>query len=72
MKYIHVYTLLLMFVYFTSCKGQNQTELPIADTKSVNKEVITTHGPKSITRNLIQDRKGNFSIRWRIIYQYYK
>ena len=28
MKYIHLYTLLLMFVFHTSCGGQNQTNVP--------------------------------------------
>lgn len=59
MKYAHVYALFLMFVFNTSCKGQKKTDLPKENTKSENSAVITSDGPKSITRNIIQDRKGN-------------
>ena len=47
MKYAQIYTLFLMFVFCTSGKGQNKTELP------------KDNGPQAITRNIIQDRKGN-------------
>lgn len=33
-----------------------------ADTGSENKVVMILHGPKGITRNVIQDRKGNIWI----------
>jgi len=53
------YTLFLMLVFYTSCKGQNQTDLPKENIKSENKAVPGSHGPDRITRNIIQDRKGN-------------
>ncbi|HEY9003366.1 MAG TPA: two-component regulator propeller domain-containing protein [Mucilaginibacter sp.] len=56
------YALFLMLIFCTYCKGQNKTELPKADTKPENKELITSHGPKNIVRNIIQDRKGNIWI----------
>jgi ligand-binding sensor domain-containing protein len=58
MKYIHVYTLLLMVVFCSSC-GQNQRKGQEIIINSENKGVITSYGPKWITRNVIQDRKGN-------------
>ncbi|WP_257670879.1 ligand-binding sensor domain-containing protein [Parapedobacter tibetensis] len=67
-KYAHIYTLFLMFVFNTSCEGQNKadssnkTELPKDNINSETKEVITSHGPESITRNIIQDRNGDIWI----------
>ena len=61
MKYVHAFVL-LMLVFCTYCKGQNKTELQKPNTRSKNKEVITSHGPKTITRNIIQDRKSNIWI----------
>ncbi|OKS86158.1 ligand-binding sensor domain-containing protein [Mucilaginibacter polytrichastri] len=60
MKYIHLYALFFMFVFYTSCV-QNQTEGKIMINSETN-GVITAHGPERITRNLIQDRKGNIWI----------
>src|SRR5471030_2804482 len=62
MKYTHVYALFLMFVFNTSCKGQNKTDLPKDNIKSETKDVVTSSGPNRITRNIIQDRKGNIWI----------
>jgi ligand-binding sensor domain-containing protein len=71
MKYIHLYALLLIFVFCTSCKGQNKTELPKENIKSEIKEVIISHGPKTITRNIIQDKKGNIYIAsWQGVFRY--
>lgn len=61
-KHTHIYILFLILAFCTSCNGQNKTELPKVDTKSKNKEVIAPPGPKTITRNIIQDRKGNIWI----------
>jgi ligand-binding sensor domain-containing protein len=58
MKYIHVYTLFLMGVFCSSC-GQNPRIGQEIMINSENKGVITSYGPKWITRNVIQDRKGN-------------
>ena len=60
-KYAHIYILFLMLAFFTSC-GQNQTEGKKIIINSETKGVITSHGPKWITRNIIQDRKGNIWI----------
>ena len=60
MKY--VYTYLLLLVFCTYYKGQNKTDLSKGPINSETKEVITSHGPKRITRNIIQDRKGNIWI----------
>ncbi|UFH57179.1 two-component regulator propeller domain-containing protein [Spirosoma sp. KNUC1025] len=58
MKYVPVYALLLI-VFYTTCKGQPKTNLPIDLIKSQPKEAITSSGPAQITRTIRQDRKGN-------------
>jgi len=60
-KYINTYALFLMLVFCISC-GQNQTAGKKIIINSENKGVITSYGPKWITRNIIQDRKGNIWI----------
>jgi ligand-binding sensor domain-containing protein len=60
-KLVKLFTLLLLSVFCTSC-GQNQTEGKKNIINSETKGVITSHGPKSITRNIVQDRKGNIWI----------
>jgi len=71
MGYRNVYAVILMFVFCTSCKRQNKTELPKDDIKSETKDVITYHGPNSITRNIIQDRKGNiWMASWEGVFRY--
>ena len=62
MKYAHVYALLLMFVFNTFCEGQNKTRLPKENIKSETKNIVTPSGPNRITRNIIQDRRGNIWI----------
>jgi hypothetical protein len=52
-------TLIFLSICFTSGKAQNKTYLPKESTKSETKEEIDILGPQRITRNLIQDRKGN-------------
>ena len=42
MKYAHVYVLFLMFVFFTSCGGQNKTDLPKEKIKSETKDASTS------------------------------
>jgi ligand-binding sensor domain-containing protein len=58
MKYTQHYALLLVLIYYTSCK-QSQTEGTKIIINSKNRSVNTSQGPKVITRNIIQDRKGN-------------
>ncbi|HEY4326053.1 MAG TPA: two-component regulator propeller domain-containing protein [Mucilaginibacter sp.] len=54
--------LLLMLIFYTSCNFQNKTDLPKDNIKSETKSAITSAGPNNITRNIIQDRKGNIWI----------
>ena len=60
-SYSQIYALFLMLVFCTSC-GQSQTAGKKMMINSENRGVITAHGPKWITRNIIQDRKGNIWI----------
>ena len=70
MKCLDVFALFLMFVFHTSC-GQNQTEEKKNIINSEAKGIITSHGPQSITRNIIQDRKGNiWMASWEGIFRY--
>lgn len=43
MKYTHIYALLLMVVFHTSC-GQNQTNVPKENIKSETKDIVTSPG----------------------------
>ncbi|MGH2563287.1 MAG: two-component regulator propeller domain-containing protein, partial [Ginsengibacter sp.] len=71
MKYVSVYALFFMFIFCTSGKGQTKTDFPTGNIKSESKDVITSYGPKSITRNIIQDRKGNIWIAsWEGVFRY--
>ena len=47
MKYIHVYALFLMFVFCTSCGGQNKTDPPKENIKSETKDVVTANYSES-------------------------
>jgi ligand-binding sensor domain-containing protein len=70
MKYIHLYTLFLMLVFHTSC-GQNQTEVKKNIINLETKGVITSHGPGSLVRKIVQDRKGNiWMASWEGIIRY--
>lgn len=60
-KYVKLFAPFLMFVFHTTC-GQNQTEVKKNISNSETKGIITSQGPQSITRNIIQDRKGNIWI----------
>jgi len=80
---LRLLALFLIFVTCVLCKGQNRTEVPKDTIKSETKEVITPHGfpygpysetysgPNSITRTIIQDRKGNIWIAsWQGVFRY--
>lgn len=54
--------LLLMLALITACTGQNQTDGSATDSTSGATAMITSRGPKGITRNIIQDSKGNIWI----------
>lgn len=55
---IKLFALFLIFVFDTSY-GQNQTDGKKSIINSENKEVIASNRPKTISRNIIQDKKGN-------------
>ena len=66
MKYIHLYTLLLMLVFHTSC-GQSQTNIPQDNTglgysESQLKEAVTSKVPMGMVRNVKQARNGDILI----------
>lgn len=61
-KGVYIYMLFLMFVFNTSCGGQNKTGLPKDNIKPETKDISTSRGPNSIVRTVIQDRKGNIWI----------
>jgi ligand-binding sensor domain-containing protein len=71
-KYLPIYSLLLLLVFVASCKEETKTKLPVdsiseaesslpdRDPYFVESEAQTTSfGPSSITRNILQDKKGN-------------
>lgn len=71
MKYVLVYALFSMFIFCTSGKGQNKTDLPKDKIKSETKAAITSNGPNSITRNIIQDRNGHiWMASWEGVFRY--
>lgn len=59
--YANIYILLLSLIVYTSCTGQNKTDLPKDDIISRKKHGIPIV-PNNITRNIKQDRKGNIWI----------
>lgn len=58
MKCVHLFAL-LMFVSGTWCEGQNATNPPKDMAQPDTADIVGSHGPSRITRNIIQDRKGN-------------
>ena len=58
----YTYGLIFILIFYTSCKGQDKTELTKNNIKSENKDVTTSYGPNSITRTINQDRSGNIWI----------
>lgn len=60
MKHLFLYGLML-FVSGNLCYGQNQSK-SYYPAEPETKEVVTSHGPLSITRNIKQDKKGNIWI----------
>jgi ligand-binding sensor domain-containing protein len=61
MKYIQVYALFLMLVFYTSC-GQKQTNVPKDNIYSEPKDIVTSYGPHLMVRNIKQERNGNILI----------
>lgn len=70
MKHLR-YPLFLMFVFCTFCNGQGTTDLAKQNDKSQKKNIITSSGPKSITRNVLQDREGKIWLAcWQGVFRY--
>ena len=67
MKYAHVYTLILVFVFHTSC-GQNQTNVPQDNiskghySEAQLKEAASSKVPMSMVRHVKQARNGDILI----------
>ena len=75
-KYRPIYALLLLLIFIYSCNGQNKGDQPKDKTKKAIQskldlpeidpyftesiDINSFDGPRSITRNIIQDKKGNF------------
>jgi ligand-binding sensor domain-containing protein len=58
-SYFPVYTLFLLLAFCSSCKGQANSDLRKYTDTIATKDSITYNGPNAITRNIIQDKKGN-------------
>ncbi len=67
MKHIHVHTLLFLFVFCTSCGGQNKSGLPKENSKSETKNIVTSVG--SNERNIYSKYEYTDSIGKRLIIQ---
>lgn len=68
-SYPHTCALLLALVICNLCSAQVKTDLPNDKSKAQNE--ATTAAPNSITRNIIQDRKGNIWITsWEGVFKY--
>lgn len=64
-----LYTLVL-FVFSVSCQGQSKNE-KLKPEITPNVERVARSGPKSITRNMIQDRRGDIWIAsWEGVFRY--
>ena len=64
MKYEKLFALFLLIVFCNPCNAQNKTG-------PETKNVIPYNGPTNITRNIIQDKKGNvWMASWDGIFRY--
>jgi len=71
MKIVIVLLSCLMSVLCVSCKGQNKTDPAKDNVKSETQDVTQYSGPNRITRNIIQDRKGNiWMATWEGVFRY--
>lgn len=62
MKYTPLYATFLMLAFYSSCSGQHQEDRPASNTKASVEDGVTSGGPNHITRNILQDKKGNIWI----------
>jgi len=72
MKYIHVYTLLLMSIFHTSCMGQNNIELEKDNINYEIKDTVTSYGPNTMVRHIKKSRNGTilFAASWGGVFRY--
>jgi ligand-binding sensor domain-containing protein len=67
----YVPTFVLLFILCTSGRGQTKTDFPKDNIRTENIDVKTSRGPRSITRNIMQNRKGNIWIAsWEGVFKY--
>lgn len=75
-KYLKLLASFVVFVFCVLCKRQNKTDLPKDAIQSETKEVTPLYGPNrltpnSITRTIIQDRKGIIWVAsWHGVFRY--
>ncbi|MFC6100934.1 ligand-binding sensor domain-containing protein [Olivibacter domesticus] len=70
-SYTLSYILFLIFIFYTSCTGQNKTSPQKENIRPETKDASTPHGPTTIVRTIKQDRKGNIWIAsWDGIFRY--
>jgi ligand-binding sensor domain-containing protein len=70
-KYIKLIALCLLIIFWCACDAQNINYIPAVNANPEIKEVITSYVPNRITRNIIQDKKGNIWIAsWDGIFRY--
>lgn len=63
MKYLQTYPLLLLLIFCVSCEGQDKVDLAHKENSPpAFKTVLTSEGPKHITRMVKQGSKGNIWI----------
>jgi ligand-binding sensor domain-containing protein len=72
MNSVKLFASFVLIVFYTCCNAQNTTALPKDNIKSGTKDPTTSYGPNSITRNIIQDRKGNVWLAsWQGVFRYH-
>ena len=60
MKHIHVYALLLMLIFYTSCGGQNQTGQAKNNTQPIESKIEAIRLKYTTgVRSILEDSKGN-------------
>ena len=58
-KYAQIFVLFLVFIFSTSCNGQNKTEGSKDNFNPKTKDSISSHGPTRMVRTIKQDKHGN-------------
>ncbi|MEO1262649.1 MAG: two-component regulator propeller domain-containing protein [Bacteroidota bacterium] len=67
----HLFSIVLLLVFITACQGQKKTPPPVDSSVVLDmlpkddpyfngtQTITSDHGPNTITRNILQDQKGN-------------